>query len=87
MGRLEDDALLPDELLGEITVVVGPPEWAERTPRAEVLLLAREALAQGGKPRQVARRLQEATRGWNGKELYALLAGAEEKANEDEPQD
>jgi len=87
VGRLEDDALLPDELLGEITVVVGPPEWAERTPRAEVLLLAREALAQGGKPRQVARRLQEATRGWNGKELYALLAGAEEKANEDEPQD
>lgn len=84
VGRLEDAALLPDELLGEITVVVGPPEWEERTPRAEVLLLAQEALAQGGKPRQVARRLQESTRGWSGKELYALLAGAGDAAHEED---
>ena len=78
VGRLEESDKLPEELLGEITVVVGPPEHAERTPKAEVLLLARDELAQGGKPRQVARRVQDAVRGWSGKEIYALLAEAEQ---------
>ncbi|WP_374281808.1 16S rRNA (cytidine(1402)-2'-O)-methyltransferase [Desulfovibrio sp.] len=82
VGRLEDSAQLPDELLGEITVVVGPPEHTERTPREEVLLLANAELAQGGKPRQVARRVQDAVRGWSGKEIYALLTGTEQPAPE-----
>lgn len=83
VGRLEDSAQLPDELLGEITVIVGPPEHTERTPREDVLLLANAELAQGGKPRQVARRVQDAVRGWSGKEIYALLTGTEHPAPED----
>ena len=83
VGRLEDSAQLPDELLGEITVVVGPPEHTERTPREEVLKLANAELAQGGKPRQVARRVQDAVRGWSGKEIYALLTGTEQPVPED----
>ena len=83
VGRLEDSDQLPDELLGEITVVVGPPEHTERTPREEVLLLANAELAQGGKPRQVARRVQDAVRGWSGKEIYALLTGTEQPAPQD----
>ena len=83
VGRLEDSAQLPDELLGEITVVVGPPEHTERTPREEVLLRANAELAQGGKPRQVARRVQDAVRGWSGKEIYALLTETEQRAPED----
>ena len=83
VGRLEDSAQLPDELLGEITVVVGPPEHTERTPREEVLKLANAELAQGGKPRQVARRVQDAVRGWSGKEIYALLTGTEQPAPEE----
>ena len=82
VGRLEDSHQLPDELLGEITVVVGPPEHTERTPREEVLELANAELAQGGKPRQVARRVQDAVRGWSGKEIYALLTGTEQPATE-----
>ena len=80
VGRLEDSDQLPDELLGEITVVVGPPEHTQRTPREEVLLLANAELAQGGKPRQIARRVQDAVRGWSGKEIYALLTGTEQPA-------
>ena len=80
VGRLEDSAQLPDELLGEITVIVGPPEHTERTPRENVLLLANAELAEGGKPRQVARRVQDAVRGWSGKEIYALLTGTEQPA-------
>ena len=83
VGRLEESDQLPDELLGEITVVVGPPEHTERTPREEVLLLANTELAQGGKPRQVARRVQDAVRGWSGKEIYALLTGTEQPAPQD----
>ena len=82
VGRLEESHQLPDELLGEITVVVGPPEHTERTPREEVLELANAELAQGGKPRQVARRVQDAVRGWSGKEIYALLTGTEQPATE-----
>ena len=83
VGRLEDSDQLPDELLGEITVVVGPPEHTQRTPREEVLKLANAELAQGGKPRQVARRVQDAVRGWSGKEIYALLTGTEQPAPQD----
>lgn len=74
LGRLETSASLPDELLGEITVIIGPPERPERTPQPDVARLLRAELALGGKPRQVVRRVQEATRGWSGKEIYALLS-------------
>lgn len=77
LGRLEKDGgmrpELPESLLGEITIILGPPEQTERTPREEAAQLARLELARGGKPRQVARRVQSATRGWSGKEIYALL--------------
>ena len=76
VGRLGDDSWLPDELLGEITVVIGPPEQLERTPQAEVEALLQRELTQGGKPREVARRVLEEVRGWNGKEIYALLTHA-----------
>jgi len=46
--------------------------------RKKCWLLARDELSQGGKPRQVARRVQDAVRGWSGKEIYALLAEAEQ---------
>ena len=38
---------------------------------------------QGGKPRQIARRVQDAVRGWSGKEIYALLTGTEQPAPQD----
>lgn len=65
---------LPESLLGEITVVVGPPERMERTPEEETRRLALAELARGGRPRDAVRRLLGRVRGWSGKELYALLA-------------
>ena len=73
VGRLEDDTWLPNELLGEITVVIGPPEQMERTPQARVEALIRQEMALGGKPREIARRVQEQLQGWSGKEVYALI--------------
>lgn len=82
--RLEDRAQMRPELLGEITVVIGPPESVAATPRAEVLaLLAAEGgAAQTGrdttgaratKPRELARRVHAATRGWTMKDIYRLM--------------
>ncbi len=86
LGRLDSNGgispELPIPLLGEITVIIGPPEQAERTPREEVTQLARLELARGGKPREVARRVQSAARGWSGKEIYALLRDAGDSAEQ-----
>ncbi|WP_300906859.1 16S rRNA (cytidine(1402)-2'-O)-methyltransferase [uncultured Desulfovibrio sp.] len=76
LTRLECSDRLPDDLLGEITVLIGPPEAVERRPRREVEELLRAELARGGKPREVARRVQNAARGWSCKELYALIPAA-----------
>ena len=79
LGRLEKWQELPEELLGEITVIIGPPEQKERADEAEarraleaVMVAADERL----KPKEVARRAQEMAPGWSAKELYELLTRA-----------
>lgn len=73
--RLESFTEEDVPLLGEFTVIVGPPEQGLRTPEADVLGLLREEAGTGGKPKAVARRVQERVNGWTSKELYeALLA-------------
>lgn len=71
--RLEEYEQVPHDLLGEITVIIGPPAAGYRTPVEEVtrILAAQEAL--GGKGRDIARRAQEQLSGWTGKELYQML--------------
>lgn len=73
LARLEDHAQIPRDLLGEITVIIGPPEAGYRSPQEEVerVLAAQQAL--GGKGREIARRAQEQLSGWTGKELYQML--------------
>ena len=71
--RLEEADKIPDTLLGEVTVILGPPETVSRTPEAEVLALAAEQ-AGSTKPRELARTLQALVSGWTTKELYSLLA-------------
>lgn len=71
---------LPQSLLGEITVIIGPQEQIERTPREEAARLARAELARGGKPREVARQVRKAAQGWSGKEIYALIREMNDRA-------
>ena len=73
--RLEKADDLPDTLLGEVTVLLGPPEVVERTTEEEILALAKEQGA-GKKPRELSRLLQTQVTGWNTKEIYALLTNA-----------
>ncbi len=68
--------VLPDlsDILGEVTVVLGPPEGGVRSSREEVLAAAAEELPLGGAPRAVARRVQARVRGWTTGEIYALIS-------------
>lgn len=64
---------LPEEIQGEITVVLGPPGQASRSGRSQVEeCLARE-LAKGIKPREAAKEVRKHVQGWTGKEIYALV--------------
>ncbi|GHU90569.1 ribosomal RNA small subunit methyltransferase I [Deltaproteobacteria bacterium] len=73
LTRLEKSAELSDGLLGELTIVIGPPEQTERTSVEEVRLLVNLEAEPGDKPRALARRLQRLTCGWSRKELYSLI--------------
>ena len=67
-------SLLPfTELLGEITVLIGPADKKARAPEREVLAyLAIHALP-GEKPKETAWSAAKFFPGWSAKEIYALL--------------
>lgn len=71
LGRLDDPTFCRDELLGEITVVIGPPESLAASDEADILALAE--LHADLPPRALARLIQEQSTGWSGKEIYDLL--------------
>lgn len=71
-GRLADFAGKDLELLGEVTVVVGPG-GAVRTEAAEAAAVVAEETAAGGRPKEVARRALSRLSGWTLKEVYAMV--------------
>lgn len=73
LGELET---LPQEFLGEITVVIGPPdEKSARLDKKAILQLAEHLNEEHGKPkrRELARLVKEQTSGWSVDEIYSLL--------------
>ncbi|MDR1242726.1 MAG: 16S rRNA (cytidine(1402)-2'-O)-methyltransferase [Deltaproteobacteria bacterium] len=71
--QLRDFAAVPDDLLGELTVLLGPPGDKPRSSAAELLLLLREAGPEAGKPRSLAKKLYARTTGWSVDELYTFI--------------
>lgn len=76
--RLETLPVL-DNLLGEVTVIIGPPEGEFRSKREEVVAIIAEEQPLGGTPRAVARRVQTRVRGWTTGEIYSILPRKQEK--------
>lgn len=76
-GRLADLSVLDRELLGEITVVIGPAAQTVRHGEDEAETVYAEEAAAGGKPREVARRAAARLAGWSATEVYErfFLAG------------
>jgi len=73
LGRLEKHDEIPEDLLGEITVVIGPPESNGKTSEAELLTLIAEETELGGKPKEIARRVKEEASGWTVKAVYQFM--------------
>ena len=67
------------ELLGEITVVLGPPKTPLLTSVADVLAIIQEQkeVFPEEKPRTIARRVQKLTSGWTVDAVYDLLRHAQ----------
>lgn len=63
------------ELLGEITVVLGPPMETAVTDEAAVLEIIRQKrlLSPGARPREIARQAQPEVSGWSVGAIYALM--------------
>ncbi len=61
-------------ILGEVTVIIGPPEQTYRSPREEVLAALEEEKAAGGSPRVLAKRVRARVQGWTADEIYALAS-------------
>ncbi len=72
-GRLGQALDLADELLGEVTVVIGPPAEVLPTAQDEVLALTLRLMREGMRPREAARAVRERTRGWSVKRIYELI--------------
>lgn len=73
-GRLSDPAPFAG-LMGELTVILGPPEMPTVTDVQEVLALIAEERRRGGTPREIARRVQARVSGWTLKKIYIMLSG------------
>ena len=80
-GRLSELSPFAD-LLGEITVVIGPPEAMRKTETGEVQALIAQERARGGSPRDMIRRVQSQVTGWTGKAIYTMMQGREQNKEE-----
>ena len=70
---LEQYASLPGELLGEITVVLGPPQTGSRSDKNAVVAALLLAGQDAGRPKDTARLAHDMVTGWSVKEIYALM--------------
>lgn len=75
LGRLDDLEAIRQELLGEVTVCIGPSLQETVSSEEQIQLLLEEERQQGGSPKEVARRVKERCQGWSVKQIYALMQG------------
>ncbi len=61
-----------NSLLGEITVIIGPPIELEQSTKEEVLALINKEKEFGGTIKNIAKRVQSQCHGWTTSEIYAL---------------
>ncbi|SOB59457.1 Ribosomal RNA small subunit methyltransferase I [Pseudodesulfovibrio profundus] len=73
-GSLGDLDSMDFELRGELTVIIAPAGQSEEATEADVLEVVEEERLEGGKPKEVARRVAGRVNGWTAKEVYALMS-------------
>ncbi len=70
LGQLQD---FTEELLGEVTVVIGPPGEIAATPEHEVQERVWALVRAGIRPKDAARAVREQTTGWSVKQVYEMI--------------
>ncbi len=81
-GNLENISLDQEKLLGELTVIIGPSLAAGPASDPEsVEKLLNYYMEQGLKPKDVVHRVQNNSRGWSSKEIYALMLKMRSKSH------
>lgn len=73
IGVLADYASISRSLLGELTIIIGPPEKNIRSPRALIDERIATLRQQGLKPRAIAREVAAQYTGWTASEIYSML--------------
>jgi len=61
-------------LLGEISVIIGPPLEQKKTDKEQIIALIGEELPKGGTARDVAKRVQAQCTGWTSSDIYAMIS-------------
>nr|WP_287411132.1 16S rRNA (cytidine(1402)-2'-O)-methyltransferase [Pseudodesulfovibrio sp.] len=61
------------DLRGELTVIIAPPSETGRTDETKIADLLAEESEDGGKPKEIARRVADRATGWTAKEVYAAM--------------
>lgn len=72
-GCLSHAGQLAGDLLGELTVIIGPPQKSARDTPEHVRSLLLAALSGGLKPKDAARMVRQQVSGWSSSDLYSLI--------------
>lgn len=72
-GRLGQMPDFDGELLGEVTVVIGPPVEIQATSGPQVLALVQTLIREGMRPKDAARTVRDQVSGWSVKQIYELI--------------
>ncbi len=73
--QLSEHKSLPENLLGEMTVLIAPSTTTEKDSEEAVLMMYKREELAGGKPREIAKRVQAKVFGWSVGEIYTLVQG------------
>lgn len=73
IGKLAERETLASDLLGELTVIIGPSAKISRSPLAKAEETVNKAYASGLKPKEAAKLAAAQCPGWSAAELYNLL--------------
>lgn len=72
-GWLGQPPIMEEELLGEVTCVIGPPKAQSRMTPEDVQALVESLRSMDLRPKELARRVQECAPGWTVKQIYELI--------------
>ncbi len=75
--QLEDYLSLPEDLLGEITLLIGPPLHSARLGEEDLDKLIAAERKKGGKAKAAAKAVSVLAPGWSAKEIYEKMARSE----------